>query len=308
MFRISRLLFLGVVAALPASGAQRAFVASYGSDANQASGCLLANPCRGFQAAHNVVDDGGEIIALDTAGYAAVAITKSVSIIGSLGSYAGISVPSGVGVTIATPGVKVVLRGLNINGVGGASGIAMTDGDRLRVENCIVSGFNSHGIVVDAPARVSVVDSNLRDNAGRGIWVRRANAEIVRSQALGNGGTGFYVSNDVLDGSTFVSIEDSVTSGNSYGVFVQGVTGTARVMATRVVSTANVNGGFVTATSDATATAIMTVGYSTAAGNNVGMNNFGGAGTTTLESLGNNLVRQNASNPTGGTITVVAGT
>jgi hypothetical protein len=77
-----------ILGAQSAHGAQRAFVASFGSDANTASGCGLANPCRGFTAAMTVVDAGGEILALDAAGYGVVTIDKSVSLIANTGSYA----------------------------------------------------------------------------------------------------------------------------------------------------------------------------------------------------------------------------
>jgi hypothetical protein len=98
------------LAAAQAHAAQRAFVASSGSDVNVAAGCTFAAPCRSFQGAHAAVDAGGEIVALDTAGYGVVTITKSVSILGNPGTVPSISVASGNGVTIATPGVRVSAR------------------------------------------------------------------------------------------------------------------------------------------------------------------------------------------------------
>ena len=56
---------------------------------------------------------------MDSAGYGAVTITQSVSIIAPAGIYAGISVFGGDGVTVNAPGAIVVLRGLSINGQGG---------------------------------------------------------------------------------------------------------------------------------------------------------------------------------------------
>jgi hypothetical protein len=59
----------------------------------------------------------GEIVVLDSGGYGRVTIDKSVSIVAPPGIYAGISVFAGQdGVTIFTPGITVVLRGLTING------------------------------------------------------------------------------------------------------------------------------------------------------------------------------------------------
>src|ERR1700694_4447420 len=84
MSRLSPVVFalslIAAVAAAPAEAAQRAFVASGGSDANTASGCGLSMPCRSFASAQTVVSDGGEIGALDAAGYGPIAITKNVTI------------------------------------------------------------------------------------------------------------------------------------------------------------------------------------------------------------------------------------
>lgn len=51
---------------------QRAHVsASAGSDTNAATGCTATAPCRFFQPAMSVVDNNGEVIALDSGGYGA---------------------------------------------------------------------------------------------------------------------------------------------------------------------------------------------------------------------------------------------
>ena len=172
MSRLSPVVFalslIAAVAAAPAEAAQRAFVSSSGNDANTASGCGLAAPCRSFASAHTVVTDGGEIVALDAAGYGAVTITKSVTITANPGFYAGIAVPTGDGITIATAGINVILRGLNINGTGGSNGVVMTNGNRLSIENCVISNFSSHGVDVRNGATVRIVDSLIRDNGGNG--------------------------------------------------------------------------------------------------------------------------------------------
>src|ERR1700693_1663297 len=93
---------LAAVAATPAEAAQRAFVSSSGSDANTAMGCGLATSCRSFASAQTVVSDGGEIVALDAAGYGPITVTKNVTITANPGFYAGIAVASGSGVMIAT--------------------------------------------------------------------------------------------------------------------------------------------------------------------------------------------------------------
>ena len=116
--------------------AQRTFVAPNGSDANP---CSIAAPCRGFAAAVTKTNAGGEVIVQDSAGYGAVTITKPISIISPPGIYAGVSVVSGNGVTVNAPGATVVLRGLSINGQGGANGVLVQQATRVRIESCVVS-------------------------------------------------------------------------------------------------------------------------------------------------------------------------
>ena len=201
------------LACIPAHAGQRAFIVSTGSDANAAAGCTPAAPCRSLQAAHNAVDAGGEIVALDTAGYGTVVITKSVTILGNPGVVASISVASGIGVDIATPGVNVVLRNVNINGVGGSTGVNMVAGNSLTLENCVIANLSS-GVYVAAAANVRIVNSVMRGNSIRGAFIgNSATADVVNSQFTGNGGFGLYVESGA-GGTTRASVSDSVASGN----------------------------------------------------------------------------------------------
>jgi hypothetical protein len=84
MTRIASLLTMLVTAVaclLPAAPAfaqrDRVFVASYGDDSNP---CTFGSPCKTFQNAVNVVGTGGEVTAIDSAGFGPVSITKSVTI------------------------------------------------------------------------------------------------------------------------------------------------------------------------------------------------------------------------------------
>ena len=116
---------LAAAAGIAGAATQRTFVASNGVDT---ATCTLSAPCRTFATAIANTLPGGEVIVLDSAGYGAATITQSVSIIAPAGIYAGISVFTGDGITIATPGLNVVLRGLAITGLGGQNGIAFLQG------------------------------------------------------------------------------------------------------------------------------------------------------------------------------------
>ncbi|MEO8676727.1 MAG: right-handed parallel beta-helix repeat-containing protein [Casimicrobiaceae bacterium] len=150
------------------AAAQRTFVKSDGLDTNA---CTIPAPCRSFGKAITQTNDGGEIVVLDSAGYGPVAITKSVSIIAPRGIYAGVTVfGGGDGVTVATAGIDVILQGLTINGLGGARGIAFLAGNSLLIEDCVISGMGSVGILLSGSNTQSSVRNTIaRDNAGGGI-------------------------------------------------------------------------------------------------------------------------------------------
>jgi Right handed beta helix region len=218
-----------------AHAAPRTFVASFGADTNTASNCSLAAPCRGFAVAQTVTDNNGEIIVLDSAGYGAITITKSISIIAPTGVYAGIAVlPGANGVTIATIGVNVVLRGLSINGQGGNNGISMTAGNRLTVENCVIANLTQSGIIVDTAAIVRVSHTIIRDNGSGGIRLENgAKGTITRAAVSGHANLpGIVVFGNVTSSTitnTTADIADSTIDGNYSGVYALSDNATALV-------------------------------------------------------------------------------
>lgn len=311
-----RLLSLSVAAlaaamtCIPAQAAPRAYVASDGNDARANSGCPLAGPCRSFQAAHNAVDSGGEIVALDTADYGPVTIGKSVSILGGSGFVAGIVVAAGNGVTIAKPGLAVVLRNLTITGAGGVHGVAMTAGDSLTLENCVISQASSDGVAVSGVADARIVDSLLRGNGGHGAsFLDVARGHVVNSRFMGNGASGLVVHTaGNLAAST--TVNDSLASGNAIDGFALRVTN-GRTWMGLVRATASNNGGsgFRNERLLVLPLATMSVGGSTATGNAAGFNNSLSRfdAPPHFESLGNNIVRGNAADVLGVPIQTFSG-
>jgi hypothetical protein len=301
---LSALAAIAAITALPAQAVQRTFVASYGNDANTATNCGFANPCRGFTAAQTVTDPNGEIVALDAAGYGAITVTKSLTITANPGFYAGISAGSGNGVTIATAAVKVILRGLNINGVGGTTGVSMTNGTSLTIENCVISNFSGNGVFISAPASVRISDTTSRGNGANGIWAENgATLDVSRSSLKGNVDSGVWISGDIASTVTSATVSDSVATSNLNNGMVAvnfSTNGTARLAVTR--STVSNNGNSGVGTQVSAGTALLTISNSIVTGNPYGLANFSG----TLESQGNNTVRQNGTN-TLNTITATPG-
>ena len=287
----------------PAQAVQRAFVASYGSDSNVASNCPVNLPCRWFRTAVNVVDPNGEVVALDTAPYGTVTLTQSISLTAAPGVYAGMSVFSGAtGVTIATPGVNVVLRGLTINSQGGDTGILMTAGAKLSIENCVISNFsisgssvNQVGVSIQTPAKVRMINTLVRDN-DIGIQLQAgATADISGSKFFGNTTYGIVAFNSVNNPTTTAAVSDTVVSGGGIGIYAIVAAGDAAIARVEIVRSivSNYSSGVVAESQIGTASVNIRKSMVT------GSSSYGlaqlGAGAS-LTSYGKNTLSNNSSN------------
>src|SRR5262244_3527034 len=112
--------------------ATRTWVSGVGDDANP---CSRTAPCKTFAGAISKTATGGIIDVLDPGGFGAVTITKSITIDGSGGSIAGIAAALTTGIIINGPSVHVILRNLDIEGLGtGIVGVNFLQGAELIVE------------------------------------------------------------------------------------------------------------------------------------------------------------------------------
>ena len=132
--------------AAPANAqAPRTFVSAAGSDSNP---CSFAAPCRHFQAAVDATSAGGEVDALDPAGYGPITISQAVTIEGQGWSY--IAPPTGGnGITINAVSGNVIIHGVSLNGVGitgTTTGIVFNSGGSLTVEDSVIRHFSNAGI------------------------------------------------------------------------------------------------------------------------------------------------------------------
>lgn len=232
MFRNCIIAFLlatvSTLATTQARAVQRTHVsAAIGVDTNTATGCTPIAPCRTFQAAMTATDSNGEVVVLDSGGYGAVTVTQSVALIAPKGVYAGISVFEGFnGVTIATPGINVVLRGVSINGQGGDHGVFMIAGNKLTVENCVISNLGQTGIFVRDSAVVRVLDTIIRDNGRNGVELQDVErGTITRATISGNSSVGIAINGERTGGLTTADVADSTLSGNSEGVRANSISG-----------------------------------------------------------------------------------
>jgi Right handed beta helix region len=211
--------------------ASRTWVSGVGDDANP---CSRTAPCKTFAGAISKTAAGGEIDALDPAGYGGVTITKSITIDGGGGRVASVLVSGTNGIVVsAGPTDVVTLRNLSINGVkgpvgGGLNGIRYLSGGALHVENCNIFGFTQDGInaTTSASAALFVTDTFLTNNSN-GVQIAPTAPNIrsvfVRVRAHGNSGFGFYIHPAAGVGAGTV-INDSSAVVNGTGIGVTGAT------------------------------------------------------------------------------------
>ncbi|MBI3146887.1 MAG: DUF1566 domain-containing protein [Betaproteobacteria bacterium] len=291
-------------------GVQRAFVAAItGSNANVTTNCSVTAPCQTFAMALNAVVPGGEIIATESGEYGRVTLDRSVTLLGAPGQVAAITVNSGNAVTIATPSIRVVLRGLQIRGIGtpaGTRGIFMSAaGAKLDVENCVISGFSNsgYGILETNGAEINVSETLLRNNT-IGMYLSKVQRVSVSRSKFLDVSKGIEVQKFSSDGASKVSITRSVVRGNKNGtgIYASCSGGSAALAISRSDIGFHSAGVSVVGTSSCMTKVVLD--RSRVSGNTVGLQQDG-AGAT-LYSRGNNSISGNTTN-TSGTITPLAG-
>jgi len=280
-------LVAGLCPAAAHAQVSRVFVSVNGNDLND---CLQpASACRTLNGGIAKVDTNGEVIVIDTGSFAGANITKGVKI----------NVPSGTiafsasSVVVNAPAATVVIRGLTLKAFtpGSGTGIDIQAAGTVLVENSVLDGW-SNGIDVQAAAgavRLDVKDSTFRNNSNDGLLVSATGAIVTVDQSRFE--RSGWVGLQVLGAST-ASVTRSFFASNLYGVGTNHAGAVVNVTRSTVSGSgdwgAYANPGF------------LRVAESLITGNNVGIQNGGGA--TTVESFKDNLVRGNTTN-TSGTIT-----
>jgi hypothetical protein len=266
-----------ISATLASAQATRTWVSGVGDDANP---CSRTAPCKTFPGAISKTAVGGEINVLDPGGFGAVTVTKSIAIVNE-GSLGGVLAAGTNGIIINTPGVHVVLRGLDINGAGtGLTGIRFLQGASLTVEDCRIYGFTGNGVEAThgLGSALFVRDTTISGNAGGGIRTTGAGDVVLDNVRLQrNGVYGLRV----MAGE--VMVRNSVVAGNTgQGIYAHpgGV-----VNVDNSLMSVNDLTGIRTAGSS-----VVRVGNSTIAGNTTGLL---ASDTSAIVSFGTNAVAGN---------------
>jgi hypothetical protein len=211
-------------AGLAGAQASRTWVSGVGDDANP---CSRTAPCKTFAGAISKTAAGGEIDALDPAGYGALTITKAITIDGGGGQVASVLVSGTNGIVVqAGPSDVVILRNLRFNGIGtGINGIRWLAGKALFVESCYIFGFTTNGIDIEKSdgGKAYITDTTVENNGVSGLLSRNTINNVqttVDNSRFENNQFGI-ASEDFSK----ISVRHSVTSGNSsVGLLSEAVT------------------------------------------------------------------------------------
>jgi hypothetical protein len=219
------ILVVGLLYAAPSQAqATRTWVSGVGDDANP---CSRTAPCKTFPGAISKTATGGEINVLDPGGFGGVTITKSITI-SSEGFEAGVLVSGTNAIIInATATSNVVLRGLDIEGLGtGLVGIKVLGAlGSLHIEKCTINNFrgsNGSGIEIATTTagttQVYIKDTIVRNNGqntGGGILINPTGSAVVKA-SLDNVRMEHNVFGLQVRGSSTTMVNNSVAAGNAF--------------------------------------------------------------------------------------------
>jgi hypothetical protein len=215
---------------------------------------------------------------LDPAGYGAVTIDRSVSIVDDGVGEAGIQATSGgSAITINAGSTDIIhLRGLTLDGAGvAANGIQFNSGGSLTVVNCVIRNFTSTGINLAPLFGMSffISDTFVSDNQG--------NAIAIFPQGITTKGT-------------FDRVK-AVNNANGISVDGSNATGTIDITINNSVIASNKNNGLYAYTISGSSSPVVRLGQTM-----ISENAFGIAGAALVSSYGDNKIYGNGSDVSGG--------
>jgi hypothetical protein len=286
LFAIGFCFFAPLLASAPAHAqATRTWVSGVGDDANP---CSRTAPCKTFAGAISKTAAAGEINCLDPGGFGVVTITKSISIVchHTLG---GILSAGTNGVIInALASDKVVLKGLDINGVNtGLNGIRVISAGAVTIEDVTIANTSQWGIQINNTAlhTFQVTRVTTTNNTLGGMQVRPSNAGAVAVGVVSGftsykNGKGIEI--DGNGGSTSSTIiRESVFNSNSTGISLVS-SGTALTAMVSDTAVQNSSTGI-----SATGAASVKIGRMAITGNTLGVSG-------NVSSFGTNQLRDNS--------------
>jgi hypothetical protein len=205
-----------------AAARDRVFVASYGSDSNP---CTFGSPCKTFQNAVDMVAAGGEVTAIDSAGFGTITISHAVTITSPAGVEAGIAAAAGgTAITINAGSTdNIILRGLTLDGANSAdTAVQFNSGENLTVVGCSFSNYQGYAISFFPPTKENLVisNTNFMNNAFGAVFIGWAAATLDHVTISNSGDSvafdgGNSPSSLTISNSSFAVVGDGLAVGGS---------------------------------------------------------------------------------------------
>lgn len=198
MRKIWTIVSLGVatmVATPAAAQATRTWVSGVGDDVNP---CSRTAPCRTFAGAISKTAGGGEINLLDPLSAGTVTITKSITLRADH-VLTGVTASGVNAIIVNGTGIKVVLEGLDLDGLGtGLSGVRVIQAGEVVILDTRIRGFTTAGVEVNSTNKtvVTIADTQIVGNTV-GVIVNSADGlsslRAVNSTFAGNANSSISV-------------------------------------------------------------------------------------------------------------------
>jgi hypothetical protein len=282
-----------LLASAPAQAqATRTWVSGVGDDANP---CSRTAPCKTFAGAISKTAVSGEIDCLDPGGFGGITITKAITLncTATLGSILVAGTP-GISISAGTSDI-VVIRGLQLQGLGptggapGTVGIQINSAATVSIESSVITQFSQQGIRDGRTAggtKLLIKDTLISHNGGNGIdlTAASANSVLIANTHSFNNAIGLHAATG-----NYATVKHSVFSDNAKIATSAGVAGDSGslIQLDDVALSSNTNG--ITASGGNVRLSNSVVSFNSTA--------FNGAATT----YGNNQVFGNATLGTGPT-------
>jgi hypothetical protein len=219
---------LSFVYLVPASAqASRTWVSGVGSDANP---CSRTAPCQTFAGAISKTAVNGQISVLDSSGFGALTITKSISIVAEGAEGSALACATNSFIVNAGASDVVNIRGISFQGCAtGIYGIKVLSAKSVFISRCAVHGFlnaNGGGIGVvptSATVNVTVSDCSLTRNK-HGVFIEPTGggqATVVLDHVVIDGNTSMGIRVDGAAGQALVS-NSVITGQGNRGLYTSG--------------------------------------------------------------------------------------
>jgi hypothetical protein len=235
--------------------ATRTWVSGVGDDVNP---CSRTAPCKTFAGAISKTATGGEIDALDPAGYGTLTITKAITVDGGTGSGWGSTLFSAVNgftinITTNLTTDRVILRNLSINGAGttlGVDGVRFIDGTELTLENVSIFNYSGDGVEINQSQACRVNMRNVTFSHG-GVGIKSSstaaavsmNLQDVRINSMSSHGVQ-AINNTIIFAKNVHVFNNGVGAAFGDGFRAEGTSGSSIINCTGCSSNANTANGF----------------------------------------------------------------